>query len=248
MDLTTFFKNNPKCALAISGGVDSGYLLYAACRQGAEVCAYYVKTALQPQFELEDALRLAKQLQVSIKVLSADILDKQTVTENPADRCYYCKRIIFETIARAADADGFKVLLDGTNASDQEADRARMRALRELSVKSPLRECGLTKERIRALSKEAGLITWDKPAYACLATRIQAGEQITAEKLNAVEQAENYLFSLGFTDFRVRMTGMAAKLQIREEQLEKAVVNREKIVTELKKYFTSVLLDLEMRT
>lgn len=122
-----------------------------------------------------------------------------------------------------------------------------MRALRELAVRSPLRECGITKEEVRRLSREAGLFTWNKPAYACLATRILAGERITEQKLAAVEAVENYLFSLGFTDFRVRKIGDGARLQLPESQLERALEYREKIVAELKKYYCMVLLDLETR-
>lgn len=247
MKLSEFFTQYPKVAIAFSGGVDSSYLLYAALHNNADVCAYYVKSAFQPQFELEDALHLAKQLNARMKIIEADVLSFDTVTANPSDRCYHCKKVIFESIAKAAAEDGFTVLLDGTNASDEEGDRPGMRALRELAVKSPLRECGLTKAEIRRLSKEAGLFTWDKPAYACLATRIPTGERITGEKLTATEAAESYLFSLGFTDFRVRMMRDTAKLQFTENQLGQVIENREKIVSELKKYYTSVLLDLEVR-
>ena len=112
-------------------------------------------------------------------------------------------------------------MLDGTNASDDEGDRPGMRAIRELSVFSPLRDCGLTKEEIRLRSKEAGLFTWDKPAYACLATRIPTGEPITEEKLKVTEAAENFLFSLGLTNFRVRRMGDAARLQVTAHRLVK---------------------------
>lgn len=247
MKISEFFVQNPKVAIAFSGGVDSSYLLYAALNSGAEVCAYYVKSAFQPQFELDDALRLAKQLNARMTVIDVDVLASEIVASNPSDRCYHCKKVIFATIAREAQKDGFTVLLDGTNASDEETDRPGMRALRELKVLSPLRDCGLTKTEIRRLSREAGLFTWDKPAYACLATRIAAGETITNEKLAATEAAENFLFSLGFTDFRVRMMGSAAKLQFPGDQLEKVIKNREKIIAELKMYYTSVLLDLEVR-
>ncbi|MDE5719128.1 MAG: ATP-dependent sacrificial sulfur transferase LarE, partial [Lachnospiraceae bacterium] len=213
MDLSAFFTEHPKAALAFSGGVDSAYLLYAAKAAGADVRAYYVKSVFQPQFELEDAKRFCGELGAGFKILTADVLADQAVRENPADRCYHCKKMIFTTIAEAAKADGYGMLLDGTNASDEEGDRPGMRALRELRVRSPLRECGLTKEEIRRLSGEAGLFTWKKPAYACLATRIPTGEEITVEKLKSTEAAEDFLFSLGFTDFRVRRFGEAARLQ-----------------------------------
>lgn len=247
MNLSEFFIKIPAAAVAFSGGTDSAYLLGAAKRAGADVTAYYVKSAFQPQFELEDAKRFAKETGIDMKILTADVLADKRIAQNPADRCYYCKRIIFETVAAAAETDGYKILLDGTNASDVEGDRPGMRALKELSVRSPLRECGLTKKEIRRLSREAGLFTWNKPAYACLATRISTGERITQEKLAAAEASENALFSLGFTDFRVRRFENAARLQLPAGQLLDAVEKREEIVAALKPYYSAVLLDMEVR-
>ncbi len=247
MDLPGFFAEHPRAALAFSGGTDSAYLLYAAKQAGVDVCAYYVKSAFQPLFELEDAKRLARKLGAKMRILTVDVLADQAVAQNPADRCYHCKRMLFRTIAQAAERDGYKVLLDGTNASDEEGDRPGMRALKELSVRSPLRECGLVKKEIRRLSKEAGLFTWDKPAYACLATRIPTGEVITEKKLKDTEAAEDYLFSLGFTDFRVRRFGEAARLQFPAGELPAALEKREEIVAELKRYYSAVLLDMEGR-
>lgn len=247
MKLNEFFTAHPKAAIAFSGGVDSAYLLYSAKQYGAWVQAYYVKSAFQPRFEMDDAMRLSDELNISMRVLTVDVLSSKKVADNPSDRCYYCKRMVFETIRHAAAGDGFSVLLDGTNASDDAKDRPGTRALHELSVLSPLRECGLTKAEIRRLSKEAGLFTWDKPAYACLATRIPAGETITEEKLRATEAAEGFLFSLGLQDFRVRRMGDAAKIQVPTEQIGKIIENREAILTELKKHYSAVLLDLEAR-
>lgn len=247
MTLTEFFHENPKAAIAFSGGVDSAYLLYAALQSGADVRAYYVKSAFQPQFELDDARRLAETLSADMRVLDVDILADETVAANPPDRCYHCKRRIFSAIASAAAADGYTLLLDGTNASDDAGDRPGMRALRELSVRSPLRECSLTKPEIRRLSREAGLFTWDKPAYACLATRVPAGERLTAEKLENTERAEDFLFSLGFADFRVRLFNGAARLQLPAEQLPRLLERRAEILSELKKTYSAVVLDLEVR-
>ena len=222
MTLTEFFKENKKAAIAFSGGVDSAYLLCAALKSGADVRAYYAKSAFQPQFELDDARRLAEALSADMRVLPLDVL---------ADEA----------------ADGYTLLLDGTNASDDAGDRPGMRALRELSVRSPLRECGLTKPEIRRLSREAGLFTWDKPAYACLATRVPTGERLTLEKLENTERAEDFLFSLGFTDFRVRLSNGAARLQFPENQLPRLLERRAEILRELKKTYSTVMLDLEVR-
>ena len=247
MNLTQFFTEHPNAAIAFSGGVDSAYLLYAAVRSGADVTAYYVNTAFQPRFELEDAKRLARELGARMRILEVDILCHDTVTANPTDRCYHCKKAIFSAILDAAKADGYDLILDGTNASDDASDRPGMRALRELEVRSPLREAGLTKGEIRRLSREAGLFTHDKPAYACLATRIPTGEGITPEKLQKTEAAETWLSSLGLRDFRVRLLDGNAKLQVTEKDLETVLRRREEIVAELKKYYQNVLLDLEVR-
>ncbi len=247
MNLSDFFRENNKAAIAFSGGVDSACLLMEAVRSGARVTAYYVKTAFQPRFELEDAKRIAELLHADLRILEADILSHPPVAENPSDRCYYCKKIIFSLIMEAAGQDGYELLLDGTNASDDPGDRPGTRAMRELSVRSPLRECGLTKEEIRSRLKEAGLFVWNKPAYACLATRIPCGTAITAEKLAKTEAAEEALSAMGFTDFRVRMTGDGAKLQVTEAQLEKVIRQREAITDRLKQYYPSVVLDLEVR-
>ena len=247
MTLLAFFKENPKAALGFSGGVDSSYLLYAGVQAGADIHPYYIKTAFQPQFELDDAERLCAQLGVPLTVLELDVLKNEAVTANPPDRCYYCKTALFGALSARALADGYTLLLDGTNASDDADDRPGMRALKELHVCSPLRECGLTKAEIRRLSREAGLFTWDKPAYACLATRIPSGDAITAEKLLATERAEAFLFSLGLTDFRVRNYHGAARLQFPEAQLNAVLAHRAEILQELKKDYPAVLLDLEVR-
>ncbi len=247
MTLLAFFKENPKAALGFSGGVDSSYLLYAGVQTGADIHPYYIKTAFQPQFELDDAERLCAQLGVPLTVLELDVLKNEAVTANPPDRCYHCKTALFGALSARALADGYTLLLDGTNASDDAGDRPGMRALKELHVCSPLRECGLTKAEIRRLSREAGLFIWDKPAYACLATRIPSGDAITAEKLLATERAEAFLFSLGLTDFRVRNYRGAARLQFPEAQLNAVLAHRAEILQELKKDYPAVLLDLEVR-
>lgn len=245
--LQDFFRQYPKTALGFSGGVDSAYLLSAGLTCGADIRPYFIRTPFQPEFELEDARRLASLLHVPLTVLEYDILSEPAVTANPPDRCYHCKRSLFRLLTRRAAADGYTVLLDGTNASDQADDRPGMRAICELQVRSPLRECGLTKAQIRQLSKEAGLFTWDKPAYACLATRIPAGTPIVASVLSRIEQAENRLTALGFSDFRVRVYHDAARIQLPQAQLPQAVALRDTVLKELKPFFDTILLDMEVR-
>ncbi|EXG78214.1 ATP-dependent sacrificial sulfur transferase LarE [Cloacibacillus evryensis] len=248
MELNDFFKENTRAALAFSGGTDSAYLLYMALKCGAQVRPYYVKTPFQPRFELDDALRLARELGTELTVIEYDILDDGLIAANPADRCYHCKKKLFGLLLRERAAnDGFPLIIDGTNASDEAGERPGMRALCELGVRSPLRECGLTKTEIRARSRTAGLFTWDKPAYACLATRVPAGRRIDRELLQRVEAAERELFALGFTDFRVRVFHEAARIQLSPEQMAEALKRREDILARLKKYFDIVLLDMETR-
>ena len=246
MTLKTFFRQTPRAALAFSGGTDSALLLWAGKRYGCDLRAYYVKTAFQPEFEYRDALRLAQELEVPMTVVETDILAVPEAAANGPERCYFCKRELFSRLWEAARRDGYPVLLDGTNASDDAGDRPGMRALRELEVRSPLRECGLTKDDVRRLSKEAGLFTWDKPAYACLATRIPTGTAITAEDLARVEEAETALHSLGFRDFRVRLFHGAARVQVPEAQLPLALEQRGEILAALGA-FDGALLDLRGR-
>lgn len=247
MTLEAFFADHPRVAVAFSGGVDSAYLLYAAKAAGAEVGAYYARSAFQPQFESDDARRLARELGVELREVPVEVLSSDVICQNPPDRCYHCKKAIFAAIREAAAEDGFHTLLDGTNASDDVADRPGVRALEEYGVLSPLRLCGLTKGEIRKRSREAGLFTWDKPAYACLATRVPTGEVITAEKLAATEWAEGYLASLGLRDFRARLLGEGVRLQVTREDIPKALAHRREIVETLKQKYRFVLLDMEAR-
>lgn len=247
MTLQEFFTEHPKAALGYSGGVDSSYLLWAAVNAGADIAPYYIQTAFQPAFELEDAQRLCAQIGVKLNVIRLDALADPRVAANPANRCYYCKVGLFGALRARAKANGYDLLLDGTNASDDAGDRPGMKALREMEVRSPLRECGLTKVMIRQESRKAGLFTWDKPAYACLATRVPTGRTITSELLRRVEGAETALFALGFTDFRVRLYDEAARLQLPEGQLAKAVEQRQAIRQALAPWFDVVLLDTQTR-
>lgn len=248
MTVREFFKQVPRAAAAFSGGTDSALLLYLAKQNGCDVHAFYVKTSFQPAFELEDARRLAEELHVPMTVVEKDILAVPEAAANGPDRCYHCKRAIFTALQAAAEKEGYPVLLDGTNASDDAGDRPGMRALTELGVRSPLRECGITKAEVRRLSREAGLFTWEKPAYACLATRIPTGTVIREEQLRAVEQAEKRMSEMGFNDFRVRLYGDAARIQVRADQFAMAAEMRDEITERLDRLFDGVFLDLNVRT
>ena len=245
--LRAFFADHPRMALAFSGGVDSAYLLYAAKACGCDVAAFYAQSAFQPEFERRDAQRLAEQLDVPLNVVPLDVLAVAAVRDNPADRCYHCKKAIFTALLAAAEAQGYEAVMDGTNASDDTSDRPGMKALVELGVLSPLRLCGITKAQVREYSRAAGLFTWDKPAYACLATRIPTGTPITNEDLNRVEGAEAALFALGFSDFRVRLFHGAARLQLPGAQMAEAIARREEIRGALAPWIEIVMLDLKDR-
>ena len=248
MEIKDFFAENASVALGFSGGVDSSYLFYEAVLNNAHVKAYFVKTAFQPAFELEDAKRIAAQIGAEMTIIEANILADENVSTNPANRCYYCKLKIFGELQKQAIKDGCKLIIDGSNASDDEDDRPGMKALKELSVRSPLRECGITKDEVRKRSEEAGLFTWDKPAYACLATRIPTGQAITKDILTRIEAAEDRLFGLGFSDFRVRVVGDdIAKLQVPESQLKDIMSKRDHILSVLNPYFKTILLDMKGR-
>ena len=247
MKLKEFFEKYPRVALGFSGGVDSAYLLYAGKKYGADIRPYFIKTAFQPEFELRDAHRLTEELGIELTVVEDDILAETQVAQNPPNRCYYCKSALFGALKQQALKDGYEILLDGTNASDDASDRPGMKAIREMKVLSPLRECGLTKDEIRILSREAGLFTWEKPSYACLATRIPTGEPVSGELLKRIERSEDALSALGFSDFRVRVFHNAARIQLSKGQFEQAAQDRERILSALKPYFPAVLLDLETR-
>lgn len=247
MELSDFFNENPRAALAFSGGADSTFLLREGLRLGADIRAYFAATPFQPAFELEDARRLAAQLDAPLTVVTFDVLATPGVADNPPDRCYRCKRALFSALAARAAADGYPLVIDGTNASDRAEERPGLRALAELGVRSPLRECGITKPQVRERSREAGLFTWNKPAYACLATRAAQGERLTPELLARVERAENALRAMGFSDFRVRTSGGAARLELRARDFARAAGQRAAVLAALEGLFSPVSLDLRLR-
>lgn len=243
--LREYFAKHPKVLLGFSGGVDSAFLLAAAKECGAKAVPVFIQTSFQPAFEWRDAEKLAASLGVKLERVTASPLTDKDIVANGPRRCYYCKRMLFSLLREKADALG-ATLIDGTNASDPEDDRPGMQALRELGAESPLRLAGFTKVDIREESRRMGLFTWDKPSYACLATRVPTGTPLDAETLQKVEKAEDALFQLGYKDFRVRVFHGAARVQLLkadwpdEEQ-------RGKILSALKPYFDVVLLDMTLR-
>ena len=245
--LRSWFAAHPRFVLAFSGGCDSAYLFYAAAECGADFAACYVKSAFQPEFELEDAQRLARELGREIDVIELDVLADAQVRANPKDRCYFCKQRIFSAICERARTLGYGLVIDGTNASDDASDRPGMRALRELRVESPLRSCGVSKAEVRALSKQAGLFTWNKPAYACLATRIPADTPIDAETLEKIERAESMLADMGFSDFRARIAGNGVRLELTEGDMAHLMERRAEVCAALAGDFDGISLDLRPR-
>ena len=243
MTMQEFFIQNPTAAVAFSGGVDSAWLLHEARIWARRTAAYFVRTPLQPDFELEDARDIARRLDVPLTVLAFDVLSVPQAAANPPDRCYHCKRALFTRLMEAAGADGFPLVLDGCNASDDASDRPGMAALAELGVRSPLRECGLTKGDIRAAARKAGLPVWNKPSYACLATRIPTGTAITRDLLARVARGEAALMARGFSDFRLRLRGDGALLQVREEQMDMAREALPALGELLREDFASITLD-----
>ncbi len=240
--------NLKKATVAFSGGADSSYLLGKVLQVlgSKNVQAVTLKSVLNPNKEVEEAALFALKLGVRHHVINIDITADQDFTANTSERCYYCKRNCFNKIVSVSAARGFKAVLDGTNADDLADHRPGMRAAKELDIRSPLLEVSLGKEEIRYLSKQNDFSTWNKPAAACLASRIPYGDEITADKLKKAADAENYLRRLGLKgDLRVRCHGTIARIEVNKSDLELIINNRKKITSALRKIgFTYVALDL----
>ncbi len=206
-------------AVAFSAGVDSSFLAkFARDILGDRLLAVTVKGAFMPKRELEEAEAFCKENGIAQEIIELDAMSIAEFCNNTPDRCYHCKKWIFTGIKHAAARHGIRNIIDGSNLDDLSDYRPGMRALEELGIISPLRDAGLTKAEIRELSKELGLETADKPSFACLATRIPTGDIITLEKLEMAEKAEQKLFELGFKQFRVRIHGRAARIEILPEE------------------------------
>ncbi|MDR1785188.1 MAG: ATP-dependent sacrificial sulfur transferase LarE [Spirochaetaceae bacterium] len=207
-----------KAAVAFSGGVDSSFLCAAAYKAlGDGAIAVTVASPMLPKSELDSAGRTAALIGITHVCVHEDGIDGE-VAANPRDRCYHCKKLEFGAIIEAAQARGITAVLDGSNIDDEGDYRPGLKALSELRVISPLREAGLTKNDVRELSRRLNLPTWDKPAFACLASRLPYGEGITKKKLSRIEQAEDFLRAEGFRQFRVRSHGDMARIEVAPEE------------------------------
>lgn len=235
-------------AVAFSAGVDSTFLLKTAKDVlGCRVLAVTVRSCLFPRRESEEAEMFCHREGIRQVFVDADPLAINGFADNPENRCYLCKRNLFEQIFRKAEENGIQNVADGSNLDDGGDYRPGLQAVEELGIKSPLREVQLTKEEIRFLSREMGLPTWEKPSFACLASRFVYREMITADKLEMVEQAEQLLFDLGFSQVRVRIHGSMARIEVLPEQFSRLAEEtvRVCVVRELKKMgFTYVTMDL----
>ncbi len=196
-----------KVLVAFSGGVDSTFLLYFCLDLlgGDAVTAVVVDHPLMREGSTRNAVRIAEEMGATVECVTLDLLLEEEVSGNNPDRCYHCKKVIFGKLKKMAQADQIPWVLDGTNADDVNEYRPGIAALEELGVRSPLREAGLTKDRVRELSRQAGLSTWDKPSAPCLATRFPYGMSLTGDELDRVRQGEKYLMDAGFPDLRLRV-------------------------------------------
>ncbi|MBQ9931297.1 MAG: ATP-dependent sacrificial sulfur transferase LarE [Firmicutes bacterium] len=216
--LQSNMKEKGSLALAVSGGVDSAFLLAAAKEAlGEKVIAFTAVSPFFSQAEMQEAEDLCRTLGVPHVKVEIPWEEMQSFTHNPADRCYHCKRLIFGKLKDAALERGFPVLADGTNADDGGDYRPGMKALEELGILSPLKDAGYTKGEIREELKKRGIALWNKPAAACLASRIPYEQEITLDKLNMVAQAEKALRELGFSQVRVRHHGDVARIEVSPE-------------------------------
>ena len=236
-------------AVAFSGGVDSTLLLKIAHDVlGDRVIAVTVSSSFIARREIHEAESFCAENGIIQEVITVDESEIQGFTDNPPNRCYLCKREIFTKILEAASKHKLAHVVEGSNVDDLGDYRPGLKALQELSIKSPLRDAGLTKAEIRELSHELGLPTWEKPSYACLASRFVYGEKITREKLRMVERAEEFLQGLGFRQMRVRLHGTIARLEILPEEFARIVQDeiRTRVYDALKGLgFSYVTLDLK---
>jgi len=206
-------------AIAFSGGVDSTFLVKVAHEVlGDKMIAVTATSSTYPERELKEAIKYAKDMGVKHLIISSEELDIEGFASNPTNRCYYCKKELFTKINAIAKDNGVEYVFDGSNIDDDGDYRPGMQAAKELEVVSPLKEAKLTKDDIRELSKELGLPTWNKPAFACLSSRFPYGNEITAPKLKMVDEAEQFLLDMGIRQVRVRHHGEIARIEVAPEE------------------------------
>ena len=235
--------------VAFSGGVDSSFLLWAAHRVlGDRALAVTGRSESVASGQIEEASKLAKDLGVRHIILDTEELQNPLYAQNPTNRCYHCKTELFTKLEAFAAREHIRWIVEGSNLDDVRDYRPGMQAATEHEVRSPLRDAGLTKADIRALSKEAGLPTWDKPAMPCLASRIPYGMLVSPEKLALIDRSEAYLRSLGFRDLRVRHHGHIARIELPPHDFPRLLEGNTaaEIAKTLKEYgFKLVTLDLQ---
>jgi pyridinium-3,5-biscarboxylic acid mononucleotide sulfurtransferase len=241
-------KNMQKVLVAYSGGVDSTFLLKVAVDVlGNNALGVLADSETYPSSEFLEAKKVATEFHLPILTINTEELTNEAFVNNPPERCFYCKTELFSKLWSIAKEREIIFLLDGANADDVKDFRPGMKAGRELGVHSPLKGAGLTKEDIRELSKELGLPTWDKPSFACLSSRFPYGHKITIDKLKQIEQAEDFLKSLGFKQVRVRHHGEIARIEIPAESITELATLplRDQLYNKLKGLgFTYITLDL----
>ena len=244
--LQSVLKGWGRVAVAFSGGTDSAFLLKAAHDLlGDNAIALTAVSCTLPKRELEDAQAFCRREGVRQILCDPHELDLAEFRANPPDRCYYCKRSTFSLFRKTAAERGFAIVADGSNADDVGDYRPGMRAASELGVQSPLRDAGLTKADIRELSRQWGLSTWDKPSAACLASRVAYGEEITAEKMRRVDEAEAFLQDLGFRQARLRVHGDLARIEISPDAFPLLLSRREEVAAKCKALgFSYAAMDL----
>jgi uncharacterized protein len=245
--LQQLLKEMKSCVIAYSGGLDSTLLIKVAYDTlGKNALAVTASSRIYPQRELQDATCFAQTIGIPHIVFSSEELTIDRFSDNPADRCYYCKKELFRKIKQIAMEHHFNVVLDGSNADDEHDYRPGAKAKEELSIRSPLKEVGLTKQEIRELSRSMNLASTEKPPFACLASRFPYGMKITQERLIQVEAAESFLFSLGITQCRVRYHEHIARIEVTRDDFSVVLHNAEKIIKHFKTLgFTYITLDLE---
>ena len=245
--LTEYLAGRKKAAVAFSGGVDSSFLLNAAKDAlGQDVIALTADVVSFPRRELEEAEKFCLTRGIPFLKVAVDQLSLEGFAENPADRCYICKKALFGALIKKAKDLGFSCVIEGTNADDADDYRPGLRAVRELGMESPLLDFGWTKEEIRKASCVMGLPTWNKPAMACLATRVPCGEPVTKEKLALIEKAEEQLFDLGLSKLRVRISGGdLARIEVEKEEMDHLFDIKDEVVSRLEELgFRYVTMDL----